>query len=165
MQQRPSSMTRKSYFEDFLVGATSNLGEHTFSQDEMIAFAEKFDPQPVHIDPDAARQSSYGGLIASGLYTCSVMMGMLTKQVLLQSSAMGSTGIDEIRWLKPVRPGDTMTVSLVIEGARLSHTRFDRGVIVMRWDGTNQHGEQIVYVRAKLMFGRRPPHTTENQSA
>jgi len=158
-------MTRKSYFEDFLVGATSDLGEHTFSQDEMIAFAEKFDPQPVHIDPEAADKSVYGGLIASGLYTCSVMMGMLTKQVLLESSVLGSTDIDEIRWLQPVRPGDTVKVSLVIEGARLSHTRFDRGVIVMRWDGVNQRGEQVVYVRAKLMFGRRPPPAAESQSA
>jgi acyl dehydratase len=150
-------MTHKTYFEDFLVGAKSDLGEHTFVADEMIAFAEKFDPQPVHVDPQAAAKTVYGGLIASGLYTCSVMMGMLTKQILIGSSAMGSTGIDEIRWLKPVRPGDTMKVSVEIEGARLSHSRFDRGVIVMRWDGVNQHGDAVVYVRAKLMFGRRPP--------
>lgn len=158
-------MTHKSYFEDFLVGATVGLGEHTFFQDEMIAFAEQFDPQPVHIDPDAANKSSYGGLIASGLYTCSVMMAMLTKQVLLDSSVLGSTGIDEVRWLKPLRPGDTMTVSLAIEGARLSHTRFDRGLIVMRWDGVNQHGEQVVYVRAKLMFGRRPASVAHHPQA
>jgi len=152
-------MMHKTYYEDFLVGARFELGEHTFDQDDMIAFAEKFDPQPVHLDPQAARRTPYGGLVASGLYTCSVMMGMLTRGLLLDSSALGSTGIDEVRWLKPVHPGDTMTVSLTIEGARLSHSRFDRGVIVMRWDGVNQLGEAVVYVRAKLMFGRRPPQT------
>lgn len=150
-------MTHKTYYEDFLVGAKYELGEHTFDQDDMIAFAERFDPQPVHVDPQAAKHTPYGGLVASGLYTCSVMMGMLTRRVLLDSSSLGSTGIDEVRWLKPIRPGDTIAVSLTIEGARLSHSRYDRGVIVMRWDGVNQHGDATVYVRAKLMFGRRPP--------
>jgi acyl dehydratase len=150
-------MTINTYFEDLTVGAKLSLGKYTFEREEVLEFAGKYDPQPFHVDEQAAGASIFGGLIASGWHTCAVMMKLLVAQVLHDSSSMGSPGIDEIRWLKPVRVGDTLEVFLVIEGARASKSKADRGLIVMRWDGYNQDGEQVVYVRSKLLMGRRTP--------
>jgi acyl dehydratase len=150
-------MTINTYFEDLTVGTKLSLGKYTFEREEVLEFAGKYDPQPFHVDEQAAGASIFGGLIASGWHTCAVMMKLLVAKVLHDSSSMGSPGIDEIRWLKPVRVGDTLEVFLVIEGARASKSKADRGLIVMRWDGYNQDGEQVVYVRSKLLMGRRTP--------
>jgi acyl dehydratase len=155
-------MAINTYFEDLKVGTRRSLGKHTFGRDEVLEFAGKYDPQPFHVDEAAAEASIFGGLIASGWHTCSVMMKLLVTQVLHDSSSMGSPGIDEIRWLKPVRVGDTLEVFLVIEGARASNSKPDRGLLVMCWEGFNQDGEQVVYVRSKLLMGRRPVSSPES---
>ncbi len=149
-------MTINTYFEDLKVGSKLQLGKYTFERDEILEFAGKYDPQPFHTDDEAARESVFGGLIASGWHTCAVMMRLLVDGALHDSSSLGSPGVDEIRWLKPVRVGDTLDVVLVIEGARASQSKPDRGLLVMRSEGYNQNGEQVVYVRSKLLMGRRP---------
>lgn len=147
----------KMSFEDMEVGARYEIGEHTFTREEIVEFAQKFDPQPFHLDEAAAAESPFRGLVASGWHTCSVMMGMLVRKVLADSTSMGSPGIDEIRWLKPVRVGDTITMLNVIVDKRVSQSKPDRGIVSTRWEGINQHGETVITVRSNGMFGLRNP--------
>ncbi|MFM0478534.1 MaoC family dehydratase [Paraburkholderia strydomiana] len=144
-------------YEDMTVGSTTEIGKHTFTRDEIVEFAEKFDPQPFHLNEAAAEKSPFRGLVASGWHTCSVMMGMLVRNVLADSTSMGSPGIDEIRWLKPVRVGDTITMTNSVLDKRISESKPDRGIVSTQWAGINQHGETVVTVRSKGMFGLRNP--------
>jgi acyl dehydratase len=144
------------YWEDFVVGETTELGRHTFSEAEMIDFALKFDPQPFHVDPAAAKQSFFGGLIASGWHTCSVAMRILCDGYINRSVSLGSPGLDNIRWLKPVRPGDTITYRRVVLEARPSKSRPDAGLLKSRTEAVNQHGELVLSMEGWGMFGRRP---------
>ncbi|WP_151635024.1 MaoC family dehydratase [Noviherbaspirillum aerium] len=147
---------KKWYFEDFAAGQTIEVGTRTVTEEEIIDFASKFDPQPFHVDKDAAANSIYGGIIASGWHTCSMMMRMMVDHFLRQSSSMGSPGVDEIRWLKPVRAGDTLSVSTTILETRPSTSKPDRGVIMTQWQAKNQHGEVVATVKGMGMYGRRP---------
>jgi acyl dehydratase len=144
-------------FEDMEVGKTYEIGEHTFTREEIVAFAEQFDPQPFHVDDDAAAASPFGTLIASGWHTCSVMMGLLVRNAFAGSTSMGSPGIDDIRWLKPVRVGDTIRMSNTILDKRVSASKPDRGIVATEWTGINQHGETVITVRSKGLFGLRNP--------
>ncbi|MDH6148443.1 MULTISPECIES: MaoC family dehydratase [Paraburkholderia] len=147
----------KISFEDMEVGSSREIGKHVFTREEIVEFAQKFDPQPFHLDEAAAAESPFRGLVASGWHTCSVMMGMLVRKVLADSTSMGSPGIDEIRWLKPVRVGDTITMMNVIVDKRVSQSKPDRGIVSTRWEGINQHGETVITVRSNGMFGLRNP--------
>src|ERR1700730_17291996 len=140
-------------FEDMEVGVVIECGEHTFTHDEIVEFAERFDPQPFHVDESAASASPFGGLIASGWHTCSVLMGVCVRNMLAASTSLGSPGIDEIRWIKPVRPGDTIRLFNSILDKRVSTSRPDRGVAALLWEGVNQAGETVVTVRSKVLFG------------
>jgi acyl dehydratase len=142
-------------FEDFVVGAREDIGEHTFTAEEIVEFAERFDPQPFHIDESAAASSPFGGLIASGWHTCSVMMGICVRGLLVESTSIGSPGIDDIRWIKPVRPGDTIHLFNTIVDKRASTSRPDRGIVSFLWEGINQTGDTVVTVRSKVLFGLR----------
>ncbi|SMG47291.1 MaoC family dehydratase [Paraburkholderia susongensis] len=144
-------------FEDMEVGTTREVGKHTFTREEIVEFAQKFDPQPFHLDEAAAAESPFRGLVASGWHTCSVMMGMLVRNVLAGSTSMGSPGIDEILWLKPVRVGDTITMMNIVVDKRVSGSKPDRGIVSTRWEGINQHGETVITVSSKGMFGLRNP--------
>jgi acyl dehydratase len=144
-------------FEDMEVGTSQQVGEHTFTREEIVEFARQFDPQPFHLDEAAAAESPFRGVVASGWHTCSVMMGMLVRNVLADSTSMGSPGIDDIRWLKPVRVGDTITMTNVIVDKRVSESKPDRGIVSTRWEGINQHGEMVITVRSKGIFGLRNP--------
>lgn len=144
-------------FEDMEVGSRVEIGKHTFSREEIVEFAQKYDPQPFHMNEDAAAQSSFGGLVASGWHTCSVMMGMLVRVVLDGSTSMGSPGVDQIRWLKPVRVGDTITMMNAVLDKRVSQSKPDRGIVSMRWEGINQHGELVITVSSKAILGLRNP--------
>lgn len=103
------------YFEDLSVGDAQTVGETTVSESEILAFAEQFDPQPFHVDPDAARESPFGGLVASGWHTASLTMRVLVEGYLLDAATQGALGVDELRWRKPVRPGDKLVVDTEIE--------------------------------------------------
>lgn len=146
----------KWYFEDFKVGESREIGSRTVTEEEIISFATQFDPQPFHVDRDAATQSIFGGLIASGWHTCSMMMRLMVDGFLNQSASMGSPGIDQLRWLKPVRAGDTLTLNLVTLESKPSSSKPDRGVVVSEWRATNQHGELVLTIKGLGMFGRRP---------
>jgi acyl dehydratase len=144
-------------YEDLEVGSRDEIGSHTFTAEEIVAFAERYDPQPFHIDEAAAQASHFGGLVASGWHTCSVMMGMLVRNRLTGSTSLGSPGIDEIRWLKPVRAGDTLRMYNSVLDKRVSKSRPDRGIVTTLWEGVNQSGETLITVRSSVLFGLRYP--------
>ncbi|CAJ92210.1 Acyl-CoA dehydratase PaaZ [Cupriavidus necator] len=144
------------YFEDFEVGSRRELGSYLVTEEEILAFARQYDPQPFHIDKEAAARSIYGGVISSGWMTCSIMMRLLVLSTTGKSASMGSPGVDEIRWLKPVYAGDTLTVVLNVLDTRPSQSKPDRGVVHTQWEATNQRGELVCTVKGMGMYGRRP---------
>ncbi|CAM3094871.1 MULTISPECIES: MaoC family dehydratase [Cupriavidus] len=144
------------YFEDFEVGSRRELGSYLVTEEEILNFARQYDPQPFHIDKEAAANSIYGGLISSGWMTCSIMMRLLVLSTTGKSASMGSPGVDEIRWLKPVYAGDTLTVVLNVLDSRPSQSKPDRGVVHTQWEATNQRGELVCTVKGMGMYGRRP---------
>ena len=146
----------KWYFEDFEVGKAIEVGSRTVTEEEIVAFARQFDPQPFHVDREAAAQSAYGGIIASGWHTCSLIMRMMVDGFLREAASLPSPGVDEIRWLKPVRGGDTLHVTTTALEARPSASKPDRGVVVTVWEARNQHGEVVATVKGLAMFMRRP---------
>ena len=149
------TMTFKYYFEDFKVGETLEIGRHEIGESEMLEFARQFDPQPFHNDAQKARSTIYGGLIASGWHTCAIAMRVMCDAYLSQSASMGSPGMEEIRWLKPVRPGDTLIFQRTIEEARPT-SKPDRGLVLTRWDVYNQRDEHVMMMRGYGLFGVRP---------
>lgn len=144
------------YWEDFRVGETVAMGSHTFAAEEMIDFAHKFDPQPFHIDPVAARNSYFGGLIASGWHTCAIAMRLLCDNYINRSASLGSPGIENVRWLKPVHAGDTISYRRLVLEARPSNSRPDMGLVKSRTEALNQRGEMVMTFEGWGMFGRRP---------
>jgi acyl dehydratase len=143
------------YFEDMAPGATVELGSKTVSEEEILRFAREFDPQPFHINPQAAQASIFGGIIASGWHTCSMAMRLLVDGLLANSSSLGSPGVEQIRWLKPVRPGDTLRATVTALEVRESQSRPDRGTARMRIEMTNQAGELVMTMESFGMFGKR----------
>jgi acyl dehydratase len=143
---------KQRYFEDYPAGEVLEVGDHLVTREEIVDFASRYDPQPFHLDDEAARESIYGGLIASGWMTCSVVMRMLVDHFISPVSSMGSPGIDELRWLGPVRPGDRLRVRVTVVDARRSKSRPDRGVIQLRQEAINQHGEVVLTMRGMGMY-------------
>jgi acyl dehydratase len=147
----------KRYFEDFRVGEVIELGWRAVSEQDIVAFATDFDPQPFHIDPVQARASVFGGIIASGWHTAALYMRLLVDGFVgTVASSMGSPGVDKIEWLKPVRPGDTLTGRLTIADMIPSKSRPDRGTIKTLGEMVNQRGEVVMTIRGIGFFGRRP---------
>ena len=144
------------YFEDFFPGQEIDLGSRTVSEEEIVEFASRFDPQPFHVDRDAAAQSIYGGVIASGWHTCSMMMRLVVDGLMAKSSSMGSPGLDGVRWLAPVRAGDTLNVRYQTTQVKASNSKPDRGVVWSKWVAINQRGETVCTVEGMGMFMRRP---------
>lgn len=144
------------WWEDFKVGDRIEMGRHTFTEPEIIAFAKQFDPQPFHTDPKAATDSFFGGLIASGWHTCAVGMRLTVESHVSRTKSLGSPGLDNIRWLKPVRAGDTVSYSRVVLESRASASRPDAGLVKSRWEAVNQRGELVMTMEGWGMFGRRP---------
>jgi acyl dehydratase len=149
-------MNKQWYFEDFHPGQEIDLGQRTVREEEIIAFATQFDPQPFHIDKEAAAHSIYGGVIASGWHTCSMMMRMVVDGILCTESSMGSPGLDGIRWLQPVRAGDTLSLRYVTKEVKASNSKPDRGVVWSTWVATNQHGETVCTIDGMAMMRRKP---------
>ena len=149
-------MSKFWYYEDFHEGQELDLGSRTVTEDEIIAFAREYDPQPFHVDREAAAASIYGGVIASGWHTCSMMMRMVVDGFMGGSSAMGSPGLEGVRWLQPVRAGDTLSVRYRTVKVKASTSRPDRGVVWSKWTATNQRGEEVCTIDGMGMFGRRP---------
>ena len=146
----------KLYFEDFKLNAAMTYGAYPVTADEIRAFASEYDPQPMHLDDKAASKSLLGGLAASGWHTCSIMMRMIIDGFLHNAASMGSGGIDELRWVKPVRPGDMLHMRHVITGSRASQTKPDRGFVNFHFQLMNQNNELVMEQRNGIMFERRP---------
>ena len=147
---------QKTYaFEDFPVGSIREFGGRTVDKAEGLAFAAAYDPQPLHLDEVAADASVLGGLSISGWHTCALVMRMMCDDYLLDSTSQGSPGIDNLRWLRPVRPGDTLRVRMTILEARESKSRPRIGLIRSGWEVFNQNDEQVMSMEGWGMFGRR----------
>ena len=144
------------YLDDLVPGQIHHLGRHTLGRDEIVEFARAWDPQPFHLDADAAAASIYGGLIASGWHTACVFMRLFADGLLNRSAAMGSPGVDELRWLRPVRPGDTLQARLEVIEVRPSRSRPDRGIVRARAVALNQNREEVLSFVANVLFQRRP---------
>jgi acyl dehydratase len=147
------------YWEDFKVGEVEDIGGKRVDRDEIIAFATQFDPQPFHVDEAAAKRSMYGGLIASGWHTCAMVMRMMCDTYMLHSASVGSPGIDNLKWLKPVRPGDTITARRTTLDTRASKSRPDIGIVNNLWEVFNQDGEMVMSMQGYGMFRRRTPES------
>lgn len=143
------------YWEDFEVGRTVALGERRVSRAEIIAFAAEFDPQPFHLDEVAARGSMLGGLAASGWHSCVLLMRMMCDGYLNASSSLGSPGLDEVKWLKPVRPGDTLRAQYTCLESRSSRSRPGVGICKMRYEVFNQSGDLVMSWDCNQFFGQR----------
>lgn len=144
---------KERFFEDYEVGETAEFGnDYLITEEEIVGFARKYDAQPFHVDPEAARQTIYGGLIASGWMTGSVMMSMLVEHYISPLSSMGSPGIDELRWHKPVRPGDRLHLRVTILEKRRSESKPDRGVVRVRQEAVNQNGETVMSILGMGMY-------------
>lgn len=143
------------YLEDLEPGAVIELGRHRLEADEIIAFARAFDPQPFHLDPEAAGRSIYGGLIASGWHTVCIFMRLFADGLLNRAAAMGSPGVDELRWLAPVRPGDELTARVEVLEVRPSRSKPDRGVARLRCSVAGGEGGDVLTFLANVLFARR----------
>lgn len=148
-------MTFKYYWEDFKPGEKVDLGSRQVTAEEIIEFATKYDPQPFHVNPAAAKASIYGGLIASGWHTCAMVMRMMCDSYMLQAASLGSPGIDNVKWLKPVRPGDRITAYRTTVETRVSKSRPESGLVKSLWEVVNQNGELVMTMEGYGMFRRR----------
>jgi acyl dehydratase len=144
------------FFDDYAPGATYDCGSVSVDQAEIIAFAKRFDPQPFHIDPEAAARGPYGGLIASGWHTLALVMRLLVDNYLSAEASLGGPGADEIRWPYPVRPGDTLRVRATVVEARRSLSKPDRGIIKTMAEAVNQDGETVMRATAINFLRVRP---------
>jgi acyl dehydratase len=144
------------HFEDFPVGEVVVFGDKLLSEEEIVAFAREWDPQPFHVDAEAAKDSQIGELIASGWHTGCLLMRMMCDAYLLDSASEGAPGIDEMRWLKPVRPGDRLSVRRTTLGARVSRSRPAIGILDFEFEVMNQHGEAVMSLRSASFIRRRP---------
>lgn len=143
------------YFEDFEPGMVFELGGRTLSKEEIVAFAREFDPQPFHVDEAAASESAFGGLIASGWHTASVFMRLYVDGLLHRAASLGSPGVEELRWLRPVRPGDTLRARLTIVDAAPSRSNPGRGTLYLNMEAYNQRDETVMTMKARGLFARR----------
>ena len=144
------------YWDDMKAGEVVELGSHTMDKERMLSFAREFDPQSFHTDEKAAAASIWGGLIASGWHTGSTLMRLFYDGFLKNTASLGSPGIDELRWLKPVRPGDTLSARLTVTEATPSRSKPDRGIIRSVMELRNQRGEVVMTTTGVNFFSRRP---------
>jgi len=150
----PDFKTR--YFEDYRVGELAEFGDYEIRSEEIIEFAKRYDPQLFHTDPEAAKWSSFGTLVASGWMTASVLMRLLVEHYISPLASMGSPGVDELRWLKPVKPGDRLRARVRVVDKRQSRSKPDRGLIHFVQEGLNQHGEVVISFKGMGMYRCRP---------
>lgn len=144
------------YFEDYQKDSVFRFGPVEVEEAEVIQFARHFDPQAMHTDPEAARAGPFGGLIASGWHTIALMMRLFVEHYLTAVASLASPGVDEVRWLKPVRPGDRLWVRITIADATPSRSKPDRGMVRSFVEGINQDGEVVASFKAMNLIGRNP---------
>jgi acyl dehydratase len=145
----------KLYFEDFKPGNVIEHGPRLVTREEIVAFAAEFDPQPMHLDEDAARASMLGGLAASGWHTCCLMMRMAADSFVLNSSSMGAPGVDEVKWLKPLRPGSHITLRTTVLDTRTSNSRPEMGFVKVRMEILDDERAILMVLTTSMIMGRR----------
>ena len=144
------------YWEDFRVGDVTEVGPVELTRDDIVEFARRYDPQPFHVDEEAAADGPFGGLVASGWHTAALFMGMFVRSILVDAASMGSPGVDELRWTAPVRPGDRLSGRVTVTAAEPSAKRPDRGTIFTTNEVRNQEGTVVMTLKARSYFRRRP---------
>jgi len=149
------------YFDDFKPGQIFELGRHTITKESIVAFAREYDPQPFHTDEEAAKETIYGGLIASGWQTGALLMRLFWDGLLHECASLGSPGIDELRWVKPVRPGDTLSLRYTVVETVPSRSKPDRGIVRSLCEMRNQDGDVVLTMKGLGMFMRRAPTQSE----
>lgn len=145
------------YFDDYVESDVHRFGSVAVEADEIVAFAKLYDPQSIHTDPEFAKSGPFGGLIASGWLTCGLMMRLYTAHYLTHNASLASPGLDELRWLKPVRPGDRLSVQVTVLKAAPSKSKPDRGAVTSFVEVFNQAGEVVMSFQVVNIIGRRPP--------
>jgi len=136
------------YFEDYVPGSVYEYGTIAVTEDEVLEFAGKYDPQAIHIDAEAAAGGPFGGLIASGWHTASLMMRLMVDNFISKVAALASPGVDEVRWVRPVRPGDLLRIRITVLEARRSRSKPDRGLVRTLIEVLNQKGEIVMTLNA-----------------
>ena len=150
------------FWEDMAVGQVRDLGTISPSREDIIAFASQFDPQPFHLDDAAGAASVFGGLCASGWHTCSMAMRLMVTNFLQQTSSLGSPGLENIQWKKPVYPNDTLRLKTTVLETKPMGRRPDVGMTRNLWEMFNQHGDKVLHMEGWGMFRRRHPAPTES---
>ena len=150
------------FWEDMAVGQVRDLGTISPSREDIIAFASQFDPQPFHLDDAAGAASVFGGLCASGWHTCSMAMRLMVTNFLQQTSSLGSPGLENIQWKKPVYPNDTLRLQTTVLETKPMGRRPDVGMTRNLWEMFNQHGDKVLHMEGWGMFRRRHPAPTES---
>ena len=158
----PPSRTLRYYWDDFPVGSTREFGPMAVTREATIAFARLWDPQPFHLDDAAAEASLFGRLAASGWHTCAMAMRMMCDAYLLDTASLGSPGLDSLKWLKPVFPGDTLRGRLTVLEARTMNSKPHIGLVRSRWEVFNQDDELVMTMEGLGMFKRRHPGRGES---
>lgn len=143
------------YFEDVRIGETRRFGRYVVTKEEIVEYARQFDPQPFHLDEEAASHSLYGGLIASGWHTAAMLIRMLCDHVVEGTAVTGALGFDDLRWLEPVRPGDVLSVESVVLDKSESPRRPDIGTVRIENRVLNQHGAVVMSLVSLVLYRRR----------
>jgi acyl dehydratase len=142
-------------FEDFPPGHFGSFGPRHVTREEMIAFAGEFDPQPMHLDDEAAKRSMLQGLSGSGWHLCSILMRMMFDGYIGRTASLGSPGVNEMRWLAPMRPGDDLTIDVDVAEARVSRSRPDTGIVTFKCRVRNAKGQALAEMVSPIMVRRR----------
>lgn len=146
------------YFEDYRPGLVSRSGREYVQEKDVIEFAQRFDPQWIHTDPARASMGPFGGLIASGWHTASIMMRIFVSSYLNENASLGGAGVDGLRWVSPVRPGDILSAKFTVAEARRSRSKPDRGIVQTEIEVCRENGEIVMTLRTVSMLRTRPSH-------
>ena len=157
MVPRHSELSRvsKLHWEDFVPGQVNEYGPRRVTRDEIVEFAREFDPQPFHLDEEAAKQTMFGGLAASGWHTCCLFMRMIADGFVNNSASMVAPGVDEVKWLMPVRPGDDLMLRATVLETRASKSRPDMGFVKFKFEMLNAYGAVVMILESSVMQRRR----------
>jgi acyl dehydratase len=153
------------HWEDFSPGQVTDCGCRLVTREEIVGFAAEFDPQPMHLDEEAARSGVPGGLVASGWHGCCILMRLLSDELLCDATFMGAPGIEEVRWLAPIRPGDRIKARATVLETRPSRSRPDMGFVKFRFELIDASGQPVLLLIVSPMFGRRADAGKAGQQA
>ena len=164
MSSSTATRAPRWHWEDFTDGLTMEFGPKVVDRDEVIRFATDFDPQPFHLSEEAGKASLFGGLAASGWHTASMVMRMMCDGFLLDSSSLGSPGLEGLKWIKPVMVGDELRARMIVLGSRAMKSKPHVGLVNTRWEAVNQRDEVVMTIESWAMFRRREPAAPEQAS-